>query len=470
MTRRVGFLAAAAASAALCPSAAHAAEASLDGAALGVVWVLPFAGLLLSIALFPLAAPRFWHRHDGTVAALWSALVVVPLCLAFDFGTALREVLHIALLDYVPFVILLTALFVITGGIRVSGNFTGTPAANVGLLGAGTLLAGWMGTTGASMLLIRTVIQANRARRYNTHVLVFFIFLVSNIGGALSPLGDPPLFLGFLRGVEFFWPTVHLLPPTMLTAGILLCLFFLLDSFLYRREAAVPCDASAAAFRVEGGLNFVLLTGVIIAVMLSGGYDLGTAFEIHGIAIAWQSLLRDTALVGLLLASLFLADRRARERNHFSWGPMVEVAKIFAGIFITIIPPLAMLRAGHDGALAGVLGWLHVDGQPVDAAFFWMTGALSSFLDNAPTYVVFFNAAGGDPHHLMGPLATTLMAISAGAVYMGAITYIGNAPNFMVKAIAETHAIRMPSFFGYMAWSLAILVPVFALVTLVFFR
>ena len=454
--------------AALLPSAAHAA--ALDGTALGLGWLLPFAGLLLSIALVPLFAPRLWHRHDGTIVALWSVVVIVPLCAAFGFDIALQELLHIALLDYVPFIILLTALFVITGGIRLSGNFTGTPVANVGLLGAGTLLAGWMGTTGASMLLIRTVISANRERRYNTHILVFFIFLVSNIGGALSPLGDPPLFLGFLRGVAFFWPTVHLLLPTMLTAGILLCLFFLLDSFLYRREAAPPRDAEPARFRIEGGFNFVLLTGVIVAVMLSGSFDLGIAIEIHGTEIAWQSLLRDVALLGLVLASLLLADGGARQRNHFSWQPMIEVAKIFAGIFVTIIPPLAMLRAGHDGALAGALAWLHVDGQPVDAAYFWLTGLLSSFLDNAPTFVVFFNAAGGDPHHLMGPLATTLMAISAGAVYMGALTYIGNAPNFMVKAIAETHAIRMPSFFGYMAWSLAILVPVFALVTLVFFR
>ena len=455
----------------LFPAAAQAAQTALDGTALGFAWVLPFAGLLLSIALVPLFAPRFWHRHDGTVAALWSIAVITPMVVAFGFGTALEELLHIALLDYVPFIILLTALFVITGGIRVSGNFTGTPAANVSMLGAGTLLAGWMGTTGASMLLIRTIITANRERRYNTHVLVFFIFLVSNIGGALSPLGDPPLFLGFLRGVEFFWPTIHLLPPTMLTAGVLLCVFFLLDSFLYRREDAVAAsDAAPGNFRVQGGLNFVFLTGVIVAVMLSGGFDLGTAFTVHGIAISWQSLLRDVALVGLLLASLHLGDRHARAQNHFSWGPIKEVAKIFAGIFVTIIPPLAMLRAGHGGALAGVLDWLHVDGEPVNTTFFWLTGALSSFLDNAPTYVVFFNAAGGDPHHLMGPLATTLMAISAGAVYMGAITYIGNAPNFMVKSIAETHAIRMPSFFGYMGWSILFLVPVFALVTLVFFH
>jgi Na+/H+ antiporter NhaD/arsenite permease-like protein len=308
------------------------------------------------------------------------------MCLAFGLDTGAQELLHIALLDYVPFIILLTALFVIAGGIRVTGNFTGTPAANVSMLGAGTLLAGWMGTTGASMLLIRTVINANRARHYNTHVLVFFIFLVSNIGGALSPLGDPPLFLGFLRGVDFFWPTVHLLPPTMLTAGLLLCVFFLLDSFLYRREGPPALRAGAPEkFCVQGGLNLVFLTGVIIAVMLSGSIDLGTAFEVHGLAITWQSVLRDVSLVALLIASLRFGDRHARAQNHFSWGPIKEVAKIFAGIFITIIPPLAMLRAGHHGALAGVLEWLHVDGRPVDATIFWLTVALSRFLDNAPT-------------------------------------------------------------------------------------
>jgi Na+/H+ antiporter NhaD/arsenite permease-like protein len=452
-------------------NAASAAPGALDGARLDLSWTLPFAGLLLSIALLPLLAPRLWHRHDGKIVALWSSLVAVPMAYAFGMPVVAQELLHMALLDYVPFIILLCALFVVTGGVKVSGDFTGTPIANLSMLGIGTLLAGWMGTTGASMLLIRTVIHANHERPYNTHVLVFFIFLVSNIGGALSPLGDPPLFLGFLRGVDFFWPTVHLLPPTMLTAGILLVVFFALDSFLYSREPRLrPAGRNGGPrLKIEGGVNFVFLTGIIVAVMLSGSFDLGTAFEALGMKITVQSILRDLALIALMMCSLILADGRARAANHFSWGPMIEVAKIFAGIFVTIIPPLAMLRAGEGGALAGPLGWLSEGGQPVNAMYFWLTGALSSFLDNAPTYVVFFNAAGGDAHHLMGPLATTLMAISAGAVYMGAITYIGNAPNFMVKAIAETHAIRMPSFFGYMAWSFAILIPIFALVAFLFF-
>jgi Na+/H+ antiporter NhaD/arsenite permease-like protein len=331
-----------------------------------------------------------------------------------------------------------------------------------------------MGTTGASMLLVRTVILANEKRRHNVHVVIFFIFLVSNIGGALSPLGDPPLFLGFLRGVDFFWPTIHLFPPTLLIAGILLAVFFCLDTVLYRREMrgrAVPRQrARLKSIEIKGGANFLFLTGIIVAVMLSGTYDLGSAFHVYGVALGWTSLLRDAVLVALLLGSLFLVDRGVRRDNRFTWAPMAEVAKFFAGIFLTIVPVLAILREGQDGAMSGVHALLSLEGRPVDAAYFWLTGALSSILDNAPTYLVFFNAAGGDPATLMGPLATTLMAISAGAVYMGAVTYIGNAPNFMVKAIAELHAIRMPSFFGYMGWSGLLLNPTFGLVTLVFFR
>jgi Na+/H+ antiporter NhaD/arsenite permease-like protein len=435
----------------------------IDGASLSLLWAVPFAGLLLSIAVLPLLAHKVWFRHDDKIIAFWSLLIVVPLFAHAGAAATLHELLHIVLLDYVPFIILLTSLFTVTGGIRVTGGFTGTPMANLAMLIVGTLLAGWMGTTGASMLLIRTVIRANQARRYNVHVLVFFIFLVSNIGGALSPLGDPPLFLGFLRGVDFFWPTVHLLPPTLLTAGILLALFFALDTFLYRCE---PAGAVAAArgprsrrIEIHGKANFLFLTGIILAVMLSGMVDMGVAFSVHGVELRWASLFRDAALVAITFGSLHLVDPQTRKDNMFFWGPMAEVAKIFAGIFLTIIPVLAILREGHDGAMAGVHG-----------AYFWVTGALSSVLDNAPTYLVFFNAAGGDADLLTGPLATTLMAISAGAVYMGAVTYIGNAPNFMVKAIAESHAIRMPSFFGYMLWSGLLLVPVFALVELVFFR
>jgi len=377
----------------------------------------------------------------------------------------------VVLHDYLPFLILLTALYTVTGGIRVSGNFGGTPIANTAILAVGTLLAGWIGTTGASMLMIRGLIAANRGRTHQAHVVVFFILLVSNIGGALSPLGDPPLFLGYLRGVEFFWPTVHLLTPTAFTVGLILIVFIALDSVLYRRESGVVARQAPHIFHVEvrGAANLLLLSAMIATLMVCGKLRLGELFTFAGVHVTGEALLRDAVLIALTLISYFGIARPVRAANYFSWSPMIEVAKVFAGIFITIVPVLAMLKSGENGPFATLLEQLERDGQPADHMYFIMTGVLSAFLDNAPTYLVFFNAAGGDPKLLMGPLATTLAAISAGAVFMGALTYVGNAPNFMVRSVAEHMGVRMPSFFGYMAWSLAICVPVFTLVTLVFF-
>ncbi|MGQ0676500.1 MAG: sodium:proton antiporter [Rhodospirillales bacterium] len=460
------------------PGTAGAAEegARLSGADLSVWWAAPFCGLLLSIALLPLLTPRFFYRRDNEIIAGWAALVVAPLFLVEGAGVAVYELIHVMLLDYVPFICLLTALYTIAGGIKLSGPIGGSPAANATMLGAGTLLAGWIGTTGASMLLVRSVIAANKERRYNVHVLIFFIFLVSNIGGALSPLGDPPLFLGFLRGVEFFWPLKYLAAPTVVVTILLLATFWALDRELYRRERPAVIkrvDRMVAEeprrLRVQGKANFALMCLVILAVMLSGTLDLGVAFTLRGIEITGESVARDVLLVALTCASLRLTPEKVRQANHFTWAPMIEVAKVFAGIFVAMIPPLAMLRAGREGPLAGLLLHLTHEGQPVDAMYFVLTGLLSSFLDNAPTYLVFFNAAGGDAGLLMGPLASTLTAISVGAVFMGANTYIGNAPNLMVRSIAESQGIRMPSFLGYMLWSLAFLGPVFLLIALLFF-
>jgi Na+/H+ antiporter NhaD/arsenite permease-like protein len=471
-------LAAAAALAVLCGSVPALAETGtrIDGGAMGLGTVVPFAGLLLSIAVLPLVTPRFWHRHYGKVTAGWALLGILPIANGFGWQPALSEVLHVALLDYIPFVILLATLYVVTGGIRITGRLLGTPEANTATLGIGTILAGFMGTTGASMLLIRPILTANENRRYKVHIFVFLIFLVSNVGGALSPLGDPPLFLGFLRGIEFFWPTIHLLLPTAVVAVILLSMFYGIDMGLYRRECAsglheaAPCNGQEGNIRIEGGFNAMILFAVLLAVLMSGKFDLLGGIDVAGFHLDLDGTLRDVILLCLTGLSLRLTAPGVRSSNSFSWGPIVEVALLFAGIFITIIAPLAILRAGQAGALGGFMAHLMDEGRPVDAMFFWVTGALSSFLDNAPTYLVFFNVAGGDPQELMGPLATTLAAISAGAVYMGAMTYIGNAPNLMVKSIVESQGVAMPSFFGYMAWSIGILIPVFALVTLLFFR
>jgi Na+/H+ antiporter NhaD/arsenite permease-like protein len=445
---------------------------AIDGRHLNLLWVVPFVGILLSIAIMPLAAASIWHRHFGKISAAWALLVIVPFAVMFSVSAAIYEILHLLLLDYIPFIVLLLALFTVTGGIHVKGNLHGSPSMNTALLAIGTVLAGWMGTTGASMLLIRPLLRANDDRRHKVHVFVFFIFLVSNIGGALTPLGDPPLFLGFLKGISFFWTTTHLFGEMLVCVIVLLTIFYGLDSYWYRKEGHLNRDPTPdSPVRIEGGINVILMTAVVGVVLMSGSWNPGVNFTIFHVTLELQHILRDLALVTICFLSLRLTTSKVRSDNSFAWGPMLEVAKLFAGIFITIAPVIAILKAGKDGALAPLVAMVtDPDGQPNDIWYFWLTGILSSFLDNAPTYLVFFNLAGGDPVSLMGPLAGTLVAISCGAVFMGAITYIGNAPNFMVKAVVEESGIRMPSFFGYMAWSCAILVPLFMLLTLIYFR
>ncbi|MFT3720489.1 sodium:proton antiporter [Pseudorhodoferax sp.] len=460
--------------AALCALAAPAvaSAADLDGRALSAWWALPFAGVLLSIALFPLFAMRVWHYHYGKITAAWTLAFFVPFLVAYGPALAGASLVHALLAEYIPFIVLLTALFTVAGGIYIRGNLHGSPLLNTGLLALGAVLASFMGTTGASMLLIRPLVRANDNRRHRAHVVVFFIFIVSNIGGSLTPLGDPPLFLGFLKGVEFFWTLRNILPETAFMLACLLALFFVLDSWYYRREGVLPVDPTPDTARLgfDGGINFVLLGAVVALVLMSGLWRSEVAFDVFGTPLPLPALVRDGGLVAVTLASLGLTARQVHRDNQFSWGPMVEVAKLFAGIFLTIIPVIAMLRAGVDGPFGAVVRAVTgPDGQPLPAMYFWATGVLSSFLDNAPTYLVFFNTAGGDPQQLMTTLAPTLAAISAGAVFMGANSYIGNAPNLMVKAIAEERGVAMPSFFGYMGWSCAVLVPLFVVLTFLFF-
>ncbi len=442
----------------------------LDGSALSALWGIPFVGMLLSLALMPLLATSFWHHHYGKVALFWALAFLVPFAAQYGLTTTAHEVVHTGLLEYLPFIILLYALFTVSGGILVTGNLRGSPVVNTALLALGTVLASFIGTTGASMVLIRPLLRANDNRRYNVHTVVFFIFLVSNIGGSLTPLGDPPLFLGFLKGVNFFWTTTHLLPDMLVVSGLLLVTFFLLDSFFHAKEkklGALPDPTpETESIGLRGLQNLPILAGIIGAILLSALWKPGIAFEILGTQLELQWVVRDVLLVLLALLSLAITPKLIRERNGFDWEPIIEVAKLFAAIFLTIIPVIAILRAGTNGAFAPLAELVTApDGSPVNVWYFWLTGALSSFLDNAPTYLVFFNLAGGDPHALMGPLAVTLQAISAGAVFMGAMTYIGNAPNFMVLSIARSRGVRMPSFFGYMGWSCVFLLPCFVLIT-----
>jgi Na+/H+ antiporter NhaD/arsenite permease-like protein len=451
-------------------AAGPAEAAAIDGRQVGLVWTLPFAGVLLSIALMPLLAPSFWHHHYGKVAAFWGAAFLLPFALVFGLDKALGEVAFVLVQEYIPFIVLLLALYTTGGGVLLRGTLTGTPLTNTVLLAVGTVLASLMGTTGASMLLIRPVLRANANRTRKVHTFVFFIFLVSNIGGSLTPIGDPPLYLGFLKGVSFFWPTVHLFLPFLLCVLVLLGVYYLLDAWLYAREQAKPePELARQRLSIEGWPNVALIGVVVLGVLLQGVWQPGE-MEVLGESVGIERLVAIGIFLGVTAASMILTPASLREANGFAWGAMAEVAKLFAAIFLCMGPVLAILKAGPEGAAAGLVALTSdASGAPIPWVYFWLTGALSSFLDNAPTYLVFFNLAGGDPAVLMTQGAATLAAVSAGAVFMGANSYIGNAPNFMVKAIVEENGVRMPSFFGYCAWAALFLLPLFVLCTLIFF-
>jgi Na+/H+ antiporter NhaD/arsenite permease-like protein len=429
---------------------------------------------LLSIALFPLILPDFWHHHFGKISAFWAAVLGIPFLIIFK-GDALYEILHIILADYVPFIILLWSLYTVSGGILLRGTLRGTPIVNLIILIIGTLLASWMGTTGAAMLLIRPFLRANNYRKNRTFMVVFFIFLVANVGGSLTPLGDPPLFLGFLHGVSFFW-TFKIFPHMLMVVIILLVIYFILDTYHYRKEgiSAPEEEGVKEPLKLEGIHNFLFLGGVVGAVLMSGIVDWGEVNTL-GVHRAIQDWVRDGLLILMGILSLVTTPIRIRDDNDFTWFPIIEVAYLFIGIFITMIPCLLILKAGSEGALAFLTNAVT---QPLH--YFWVTGGLSSFLDNAPTYLTFFNSELGAFYPglseaeavplLMTENAIYLQAISAGAVFFGACSYIGNAPNFMVRSISEEAGTPMPSFFGYiLKYSLVYLIPVFVLVTFVFF-
>jgi Na+/H+ antiporter NhaD/arsenite permease-like protein len=441
------------------------------------VWsALPFVGILLSIALCPLLAPRFWHHHFGKIAAGWALLFAIPFVLRFG-ATGLHELLHMAIVDYVPFLILIATLFTVGGGIHVAGSLRGTPLVNAALMSIGMAMASVVGTTGAAMVMIRPLLKANRRRHHRAHTVVFFIFLVANIGGGLTPLGDPPLFLGFLHGVPFFW-TLNLWREVCFVGLLVLALYVLHDLWYWRREPASVREGGDEAgdpLRIEGAVNLLFLVGVVGAVVLSGTWH-GPEVNLLGVHQHAGNLLRDGFLLAMLAGSWFATPRVVREANDFSVAPIQEVAILFAGIFVTIIPAMAMLRVGEQGGLAFV-----VEAVRTPAHFFWASGILSSFLDNAPTYLAFLSTALGrlfpgvaEPEavrRLIAEHPAFLVAISNGAVFMGANTYIGNAPNFMVKSIAEEAGVPMPSFFGYIfRYSLPFLVTVFLLTTWLFFE
>jgi Na+/H+ antiporter NhaD/arsenite permease-like protein len=416
--------------------------------------LLPFLALLVAIAVLPMVVPRWWNSNANKIlVSIVASLPVLAVVLQCDPALLTRS-----LLDYFSFVTLIGALFVITSGIYIRGEFAGTPFENTVFLATGALLSNVIGSTGASILLIRPYIRANQARKNKTHLMVFFIFIVSNIGGLLIPLGNPP-FLGFLRGVPFLW-TMRLLPHWAMAMSVLLVVFHLLDQYVFRQEEKAThgqLDEDIKPKRrleVRGAVNIFYLFGVIGAAILSG-------------YLGWPRGIEEAIILAMILLSWFTTPRALHQANHFNFHPIAEVAALFLGIFVTMIPTLEILNA-RAASLNVTQPW----------QFFWISGVLSSFLDNAPTYLTFASMASGltgggaenfRPLLNSGMGTALLAAVSCGAVFMGANTYVGNGPNFMVKSIAEHYGVKMPSFGAYMLYSCAILIPLFIMVTAVFF-
>jgi Na+/H+ antiporter NhaD/arsenite permease-like protein len=442
----------------------------LDGSTLSLFYALPFIGLLFSIAAGPVLFPHFWEHHYGKISIFW---MVVALLMMLVKVNPLTSVAHVLYEEYIPFIVLIFALYTVSGGLVLRGNLHGSPQTNTTLLAVGMLLASFIGTTGASMVMIRPLLRANDNRRYSTHTVVFFIFLVANIGGSLTPLGDPPLFIGFLKGVDFFWTVKSLWLITIVSSVTLLAVFFIMDRYFYKKEAGLAPlfdPTPDNQLRLLGKINLLLIIGIISAVLIGAKWKTGVTVTLPMGHMPLENLMRDITLLGLVGLSMLLTKKSLRAENNFTFAPILEVAKLFLGIFICMIPVIAMLHAGKNGAFAPLVTLVtNANGSPNIAAYFWATGILSSFLDNAPTYLMFFELAGGNAQTLMSE-GKILSAISAGAVFMGANSYIGNAPNFMVYAIAKQAGVKMPSFFGYMLWSGAILIPLFIVLTFLFFK
>jgi Na+/H+ antiporter NhaD/arsenite permease-like protein len=454
---------------------ALAAEAAHGPVTTSTVQIVPFIGLLLSLALLQAAAPDLWHRHERKIVAAWSLMTLLLLALTNSWTRVGETLITTALDEYLPFIALVATLYIVAGGIRLTGYLHGSPLTNLGLIALGSVLASFIGTTGAAMVMIQPLVRANADRVHTAHVFVFFIFAVANIGGALTPLGDPPLLIGFLNGVSFFWTTTHLLAPTTFVLLVLALIFVTLDRYFYHVDRAYKKTLLPAAEReglaIAGWLNVCLMVVVVAAVPLIGLWSSPIRIAIGPAAIALPDLVRTLLLIAVATISLLTTPGADRRENAFAWRPIIEVATVFAGIFITLTPVIAILRDGAHGFFAPLVHLMtRDDGTLSPPMYFWIAGGLSGLLDNAPTYLAFFNLAGGDAKHLMSADAEVLTALSCGCVFMGALTYVGNAPNMMVKSIVIARGMPMPGFLGYLGWSIAILIPVFGATTLLFFR
>lgn len=438
---------------------------------LSLRWAVPFILSLLSIAFCPFIIKNIWEKHSFKILLIFPIALGCAITNVYGISFCIHEFLQSILEHYIPLIALLFALFTVTGGILINIEKSVTPFFNAGMLFIASLLAGWIGTTGASMLFIRPLINLNKGRKNITHIIIFFIFLVANIGGGFTPLGDPPLFMGFLEGVDFFWTIknigFHVLISIMLITGI----FFLVDNYFFKSENIdlKKLNAKVCNIKFEGIRNIPLLVLIILAVILSGICK-QSFIKIFGIDVSIQSIIRDIFLFVIGMCSLKITSKEIHKKNNFNFVPLKEVAEIFIVIFLTLIPVSYILKEGANGAFAGFFNWVSSDNGIDAMRCFFGTGSLSSFLDNAPTYLIFFNLSSGNADILMTSLSNVLKAISLGSVFWGAVTYIGNAPNIMVRSIAEQEKIKMPSFIGYMAWSFGILIPYFFLLSYICFN
>ena len=428
-----------------------------------ILWAIPFLGIIFSMSFLPLIAPRFFEKHGGMVPFGWTAIYLTCVAWVFGFREVIPATFEPLINDYVSFIIQIATLYIVAGGIFVDFPNGKGPIFNTIFLFFGSLLAGWIGTTGAAMLLIRPFLRANAERKYRVHLMVFFIFLVANIGGAATPLGDPPLFIGFLKGIDFFWFINHLASFLFSTVFVLCGLFYVVDVILFKKETGqFAVNRDNASFVIKGTRNLFLLILVLLAVILC---QFEGSFEFANENYKYSSILRNVMLVSISIISLKVTHKEIREKNGFNFAPIREVAEFFVAIFITVAPILSILSKGENGSLAAIFRWIAPGGEFILSKCFWASGLLSSVLDNAPTFLIFFHLASGNAEELMTAKASILTSFSISTVFMGALTYIGNAPNLMVKSISQHHGIKVPSFLGYMGWSIGILAPIFLVIS-----
>lgn len=435
-----------------------------------IMWGIPCLGIIFSMSFIPLISAKFWNQYSRQVFIFWTLTYMACAGYVFTVSSTLLSVVDAIFSDYISFIIQISTLFIVSGGIFINLAIRSTPMFNTVFLFGSSLLAGWIGTTGTATLMIRPILRANSHRHYRVHLMVFFIFLVANIGGAFSPLGDPPLFVGFTNGIDFFWFAKHLYPYIFGTLFFLCILFFLIDTQLLKVEKRIRKknklseneEEEENEFLIKGKFNIILLALVLITVMFC---NFNAEFTVWGKNYHWSSVVRNIILLTISWISLKFTKRSIRERNNFSLAPIQEVAELFAGIFITATPIIEMLHQGSNGSLKWIFEQITHNGEFVLQKCFWISGLLSSILDNTPTFLIFFHLTSGNAQELMTTHANLLTSFSIATVFMGALTYIGNAPNLMVKSISRNYGVKVPSFLEYMLWSFGILIPVFVIIS-----